>query len=152
MTKPRLLSIHGSSILLDSNEGLLLGVDSGSRRLGVLLESGAEILLGSSREVSLLQIVAGTLNQRLGLGSVVTHILLGDLGGLLGVLLRDGAELGSLGVDDLAGMLELAVNELLVGGVDERGEEDDGCGNHGKTPVGNDLDQVVRDEGTESRL
>lgn len=68
------------------------------------------------------------------------------------MLLGNRAELSRLGADNLAGMLELGVDELLVGGVDERGEEDDGGGDDGQAPVGNNLDEVVRDEGSEGGL
>jgi hypothetical protein len=49
-------------------------------------------------------------------------------------------------------VLKLGVDELLVGGVDERGEKDDSGGDHGQAPVGDDLDEVVRDKGGESGL
>jgi hypothetical protein len=74
------------------------------------------------------------------------------LGGLLGVLLGNRAELGRLSANNLAGVLELGVNELLVGGVDERGEEDDRGGDDSQAPVGDDLDEVVRDESSEGGL
>lgn len=68
------------------------------------------------------------------------------------MLLGNGAELGRLGIDSLAGMLELGVDELPVGQVDERREEDDRGGDQGEAPVGDDLDEVIRDEGGESGL
>jgi len=52
-------------------------------------------------------------------------------------------------VDDVGGMGKLAVNQLLVGLVDERCEEDDGGREEGKTPEWDDLDEIVRDESTE---
>jgi hypothetical protein len=71
---------------------------------------------------------------------------------VLGVLHGDRAELGRLSANNLAGVLELGVNELLVGGVDQRSEEDDRGGDDGQAPVGDDLDEVVRDESSEGGL
>ena len=85
----------------------------------------------------------GILDERLGLGSVVAQVLLCDLSCLFGVLGDKVAELVSLVIDDLAGVSKLAVDELLVGGVDERSQESDRGSNQGQTPVGNDLDEVV---------
>lgn len=171
--------ILAAPLFLSSDQGFpvrLRAVDRLERvlndRLGCegLVDQRLDVVLGSLGEVGrldsrrllldllpdlllqLLPLRAATLDQGLSLGGVVAHVLLGDLGSLLGVLLGDGAELGGLGVDDLAGVLELGVDELLVGGVDERGEEDDRGGDHGQAPVGDDLDEVVRDEGGESGL
>jgi hypothetical protein len=49
-------------------------------------------------------------------------------------------------------MLQLAVDKLLVGGVNERSEEADSRGNHGKAPVWDDLDEIVRQECAEGGL
>ncbi len=95
---------------------------------------------------------AGATDQGLGLGGVVTHVLLGDQSGLLGVLLGDRANLGSLVVDHIVGLLEVVVDELLVGGVDQRNSEGERGAEQCETPVGNDLDEVVREEGTDSSL
>ena len=95
---------------------------------------------------------AGATDQGLGLGGVVTHVLLGEQSSLLGVLLGDGAQLGSLVVDHIVGLLEVVVDELLVGGVDQRNGEGEGSAEQCETPVGNDLDEVVREEGTNSSL
>jgi hypothetical protein len=43
----------------------------------------------------------------------------------------------------VGGLAEVLIDELPVGLVDERGEEENGGGNQGKSPVGNDLDEVV---------
>ncbi len=96
--------------------------------------------------------VAGALDQGLGLGRVIAHVLLGHLRGLLRVLLGSLADLGRLGIHQVARVLELRVDELLVGGVDERREEDDGRGDDGQRPVGYDLDEVVREEGGDGGL
>jgi hypothetical protein len=52
----------------------------------------------------------------------------------------------------MSGLPEVLIDELLVGLIDERGEEEDRGGNQGKAPVGNDLDEVVGDESTKSGL
>lgn len=156
---------HGSEVpvecvgLPDSsgNQGLLLRLRLGRRldcRLGVGGGAGLQIFLGRGGEIGRLEgrLLLGGLDERLGLGGVIAHVLLGHLGSLLCVLLGDGAELGRLGIDHVAGMLELRVDELLVGGVDEGREEDDGSGEHGQAPVGDDLDEVVRREGGQRGL
>lgn len=89
---------------------------------------------------------------RLSLGSVVAHVLLGDLGGVRGVLAGNLAELSSLGVDNVRGLLEVVVDELLVAGVDQRDKEEGGRGNQSKAPVGDNLDQVVGEEGSDTSL
>lgn len=40
----------------------------------------------------------------------------------------------------------MVVNQLLVGGVDERHKEEGGGANDSKTPVGDKLDEIVGDE------
>lgn len=146
--------VEGSLAHLSSDQRLLLtGLGRGSNRLRL------DVLLGSDGEVSRLELgfvaillTNSTLDQGLSLGGVVAHVLLGNLGGLLGVLLDQGADLLGLVIDNLTSVLDLAVDKLLVGGVNERGEEDDGGGDESKTPVRNNLDQVVRDEGAEGNL
>lgn len=85
-------------------------------------------------------------NQRLGLGGTLANILLGQLGSPLAVLLSHGLELSSLGADDLASTVKLGIDKLLVGLVDEGAEEGKSGGNQGKTPVGNDLDEIIGEE------
>lgn len=68
-------------------------------------------------------------------------MLTGELAHLLGLLTSDS---GSL--------VELLVNELLVGLVDERAEEEEGDTNEGETPNWDNLDQVVGDEGSNESL
>ena len=133
----------------DVNLGLELEVLGGRRREVSRLQAGR---LARRLRLRLLSLGTGTMDQGLGLGGVVTQVLLGQVGGLLRVLLSGRAELSSLGVDKVAGLLELVVDELLVGGVDERSKEDDGGADHGQSPVRDDLDQVVREEGGESDL
>lgn len=60
---------------------------------------------------------------------------------MVGLLLSGISNLGGLGVDGLGGGLELLINKLLVGGVDQRSEESNGGCNDGEDPVGSDLDE-----------
>jgi len=144
----------------------VVGLDD--RVLGVHLgRLGLERGLGSLREVSVLVLLldgsrgglgAGlgggrpATDELLGLGGVVSHVLLGDLGVLGCGLLGSLAELGGLSADDLGGLAEVLVDELLVRLVDERGEEEGSGGNQREAPVRNDLDEVVRDEGGDGSL
>ena len=52
----------------------------------------------------------------------------------------------------LLGIGEMMINELLVGLVNERGEEQDGGRNKCKAPQWNDLDQVVGEESADKCL
>ena len=134
---------------LHGNQGLLLRLG----RLDVGLRDRWVDFLRGSREIGGVDLMAAiAVEQRLRLGSVVAYNLLSDLCGLLGVLLRNGAELSSLSIDNVTSMLQLPVNKLLVRGVDERRKEDDSRSNQRETPVRNDLDQVVRQKGTQGRL
>lgn len=88
----------------------------------------------------------------LSLGSIVTHILLGDLGVLRGALGGSVADLGRLGRDDIGSLLDSVVDKLLVGLVDQGHEEEGRGGNQGQTPIRDDLDEIVGDESTKGRL
>jgi len=78
--------------------------------------------------------------------------LAGSLHGLVGVLGGDFTELLGLLVGDLGGVVEVGVNELLVGDVDQRSEVDDAGGDEKQAPLGSDLDEEVADEGSEGGL
>lgn len=153
----RVGALQGRVVGLDDR---ILGVGLGQLgRLEGLLRRSGEVgvlvfLLDSSRSGLGMSLGRGrpAADQLLGLGGVVAHVLLGDLGILSGSLLCGLTQLGSLSADDVGGLAEVLVDELLVGLVDERGEEEDGGGDQGKSPVGNDLDKVVGDEGSESGL
>lgn len=93
-----------------------------------------------------------TANHLLNLSGVVAGILLAKSGKLISLLLSNAADLSSLGIDGIRGSLDVAVDELLVGGVDEGNEESDGGANDGKAPVGNELDEIVRQEGSDTSL
>lgn len=91
-------------------------------------------------------------NQILRLGRVVLEGALAQLDGLVGVLRSELTDLLRLLADDLGGVVQVGVNELLVGDVDERGEVGDGGEEESKAPGGSDLDEEVRDEGGEEGL
>lgn len=90
--------------------------------------------------------------QRLGLGGVVSHILLGELGSLRGMLASDLLELVGLRLDNAGNLLQVLVDHLLVGLVDKRGYKGKGSGHQSKTPVWNNLDQPVGDQGSNTGL
>ena len=82
----------------------------------------------------------------LDLASVVASVLLAHGSELIGLLLSNAANLGSLGVDGLGSILDLLVNELLVGGVDKRNQESYSGADNSETPVGDELDEEVGEE------
>jgi hypothetical protein len=91
-------------------------------------------------------------DETLSLGRVVTHVLLGELGDVGRVLAGSASDLGSLGADNLGGVLELSIDELLVRSVNERKHKGSSGSDDGKAPVGNNLDEVVRDESGDESL
>lgn len=140
---------------LSRNEGLLL-LDGGSGFLGDL-----DVLLRGSREVGLVDRGGGlgdgarglaAAKHLLGLGGVVSHKLLGHLGSLGGVGTGHALELLSLGVDNVLGILKVVVDQLLVGGVDQGHGEEQGGSNESETPVRDNLNEPVREEGTSADL
>ena len=88
----------------------------------------------------------------LGLGSVVTHVLLGQLGGMGGMLASDLSELVGLSINDVGRLLQVLVDKLLVGGVDQGGGEEGGGCNESKAPVRDNLDEPVGEEGADADL
>lgn len=153
------MGLHlGQDRTLSLDDRLLLGLEAINRGdgevgglviLGRLGEIGVLVLLGSELDMGLGRDRAATSDQLLSLGGVISHVLLGDLGGLGSALLGGLTELGSLSTNDLAGMVKLVVNDLLVGLVDEGSEEDGGGGDQSKAPVRNDLDEVIGEESSE---
>lgn len=64
----------------------------------------------------------------------------------------DLAKLLGLGVDDLLGVLKVVVDELLVGGVDQRSGEENSGADERETPVRDDLNEPVREECADADL
>lgn len=147
-----LRSWDAGSKLSGSIVGLICG---GSDTKGVLRGSG-EVLLGDRLAGDLLSSRAnaalGTANVLLCLLGDVAGVSLEGLCGICGVLRREVLHLSSLGVDNLTGMGQLLVNDLVVGDVDEGDEVDGGHGNQRQTPEGSELDQPVAKEGGKEGL
>lgn len=147
--------------------GLLVGGDGSARLLGgsssgvlgrgscVVLLNGStrELLGGGLADVSLVDSrLLGATNVFLSEAHVLRGRLAGSLHGLVGVLGGDFAELLSLLVGDLGGVVEVGVNKLLVGDVNQRSEVDDAGGDEEQAPLGSDLDEEVADDGSEGGL
>ena len=164
--------LDGRVDVLDGSDGELRAGVRGGRLAGLLNGSGRSSGLGSrSRSVALLNGSAGSL-----VGSLLADVALVD-GGLLGTtnvflsqghVLRGGgagslhslvgvpggnlAELLGLLVGNLGGVVEVGVDQLLVGDVDQRSEVDNGSGDEEETPLRSDLDKEVGNEGGEESL
>lgn len=157
LSRPQRWVVGPDDRVLGDDHGQLGGLELSLGRSG---EVGIAILLlgrdasgGSSLGVSLGRgRTAASTDQLLSLGGVVTHVLLSDLSVLSCGLLGSITELGGLGVDDVAGLAEVLVDELLVLLIYERGEEEDGGEDQGQSPVGDDLDEIVGDEGSDGSL
>jgi hypothetical protein len=158
-----LLRGGGSARLLENRVGLLKGSGRGSGVLGggcggcrgvALLNGSAGNLIGGLlADVSLVD--DGLLGASDVLRSQVD--VLGGCGagsfhGLVGVLGGDFAELLGLLVGDLSGVVEVSVNELLVGDVDQRSEVDDAGGDKEQAPLGSDLDEEEANKSSEESL
>lgn len=155
---------------LGSNERLLLVLDLRLRCRSSRLNRSPEVLLRGRREIRLLErasrladrggrlrggrrsIGLATTEHLLRLGGVVAHKLLGHLGGVGRVRTSNFLELLGLSADDVLRVLEVSVDQLLVGGVDERNSEEQGGSKQGKTPVWDDLNEPVREEGADGDL
>lgn len=90
--------------------------------------------------------------QLLGLGSVVAHVLLGDLSGLCGVGASNLPKLLGLCSHDVLRILKVVVDQLLVGGVDQGDREQQSSGEERKSPVRDDLNEPVGEEGAQGNL
>lgn len=137
---------------LDALGGLRL--DGGCGELGLLLPDSVlgSRLNGGSALGGNLRRLRSTSEEILNLGSVITSILLGNVGNVANLLLGNIANLVGLGVDHVRRGAELLVDELLVGGVDERNEEENGGSDDSKAPVRDELDKVVGDESSNTSL
>lgn len=128
--------------LLGGGNGLL---GRGGRELGGLglLGLGDDGGSGRSRAAT---------DHVLDLAGVVASVLLTEGGKLIGLLLGGVADLGGLGVDGIGSGLEVLIDELLVGSVDEGNEEGESGAEDGKAPVGNELDEEVGEESSNAGL
>ena len=94
----------------------------------------------------------GSAHHFLGLGDVLAGSRGGAFEGLIGVLGGEGADLLSLVVDDLAGVVKMRVDQVLVLDVDQWREIDGAGAQEEETPLGSDLDEEVAEEGEEEGL
>jgi hypothetical protein len=113
----------------------------------------------SSREVLLLDLDLGRsrastvlVDRLLCLVGVLLGKTLNSLGSVSGVLVGKTLDLSSLLAGDLATLLELGINDLLVLDVDEGSEVGDEGGDQGQAPKRNELDEKVRDQGSKEGL
>lgn len=95
---------------------------------------------------------AATTQHLLNLSSVITSVLLAHGGDVIGLLLGDASKLGSLSIDCIRSVLEVVINQLLVGGVNQGHEEGYRGGNNGKAPVRHELYEMIRKEGSHTGL
>lgn len=92
-------------------------------------------------------LVLGLSHHLLCLCSVVACGALGELSSTVGVLGSKVADLTGLFVDQVAGVIQSAVNGLAVLDVDQRDSVDDSGGNQSNAPLGNKLDKEVANQG-----
>lgn len=79
----------------------------------------------------------------LSLGAVVSSVRFDSLMGTCGMVASEVLELIGLGVGDFGGVLDVVINELLVGHVDQGTHVDAGDCDEGQAPEWNDLDEPV---------
>lgn len=68
------------------------------------------------------------------------------------MLAGKGLDLLGLITDNLCSIGEVVIDKFLVGLVDKGSKEEDRGGNEGQSPEWYNLDQVVREEGTQESL
>jgi hypothetical protein len=134
----------------DLRRGRLNGLVSGSSGKLRLLSGDSRVRV--LRHVDLLARRSLSLEEVLDLAAVVADVLLADAGNLLHLLGSNALDLGSLAVDELGSVVDLLIDELLVRGVDQRHNEGNGSTNEGKSPEGNELNKVVRNESSDESL
>lgn len=152
---------------LCGDQGLVLRFQS----VGCLLDRGGSLEILLRRGGEILTLVGGGVNLRgfcggnrrggattsianilLSLGRVVPNILLCGISGARSVVASELLDLLGLLVDNIGGVGDVVIDELLVGFVNERSHEQDRRGDESKTPQWDDLDQVVGEEGTKESL
>lgn len=124
--------------VLSGRRGELGLLDDRSSALGGLLNLLARTMVASKEVMDLAAVVASVL---LANGRNLLHLLRGNI-----------SDLSGLRVDKLRGVVELLINKLLVGSVNQRNKENDSGANNSKAPVGNELDKVVGNEGSDKGL
>lgn len=87
--------------------------------------------------------VANIADHLLGLGAVITNVLLGNRGSTSSVLSSERLDLVCLLVGDVLGIVDVVVDKLLVVLVDQWREEYNGGSNQRQAPEWNNLDKVV---------
>lgn len=150
---------------LGSNQRLCLRNDRflGDLALGLGSLGGRGLLGGRNREFRLLgrsdrlgrtgrSSRAAAAEHLLNLAGVVSSVLLAHSSELIGLLLGNAPNLSGLSVNSIGGGLEVLVDQLLVGGVNQRNEEGNRGGNDGETPVWHKLDEMVGNEGSDAGL
>jgi hypothetical protein len=128
-------------------------------RDGSLVDLRSEIMARSGGEVLLLDLdlwrggaSAVLVDGLLCLGSVLLSVALYGLGSISSVLVGETLDLRSLLASDLAALLELGINNLLVLDVDEGSEVGDESRDQGQAPERDELDEEVGDQGSEEGL
>ena len=133
----------------------------GRRRLELLLRRSGKILTLVCRGLGLGGLCGGNwrggaapsiANVLLSLSGVVSNVLFGGIGGARGVVAGELLDLLGLLVDNVGGVGNVVIDELLVSLVDERSKEEDGGEEESKAPKWDNLDQVVGEESTEESL
>lgn len=135
------------------------GLDPSSRGNGLI--PGRDGELGCSREVRLLDFrrsrasasgAAVLVDGFLCLVRVLSGVGLDGLGGLLGLLGRQIADLRGLLPSNVAGALKLSINGILVLDVHEGCKVGNAGGDKAQAPERDELDQEVRDQRREEDL
>lgn len=151
----RLLRRHGLLAAGNGLRGSRLGLRRRRERRAVNLVDGdaGDGVGGLLAHVTLVDGgLLGAAHRFLGFGDIALGGARGRLIGPVAVVSGQIADLRGLLGDDLLGVGDVVVDEVLVGDVDERGEVDDGGGDESQAPVWGDLDEEVGEEGGEEGL
>lgn len=85
-------------------------------------------------------------------GSVVACVLFDTFQSLACSFAGDTFDLSGLLGDDIRGMFQLTINDVLVLDIDQGAEVEDACAEEGETPQWHNLNQVVGEESGEKCL
>jgi hypothetical protein len=126
---------------------------------GSVVDLRSKIMTGRSGEVLLLDLDLGRggpatvlVDGLLCLGGVLLGVALNRLGSVSSVLFGESLDLRSLVASDLTTLLKLSIDSLFVLDVDEGSEVGDKSRNQGQAPERDELDEEVRDQGSEEGL